>query len=54
MLNAYRGSNSAAERLAMTSSRERGGVMTPEGIYRQAGDDRDRAIQMLRRYGFLL
>ena len=54
VLNAYRGSNSAAERLAMTSSRERGGVLTPEGIYRKAGDDRQRAIEMLRQYGYLL
>lgn len=54
VLNAYRGSNSAAERLAMTSSRERGGVLTPEGIYRQAGDDRQRAIELLRQYGYLL
>ena len=54
VLNAYRGSNSAAERLAMTTSRERGGVLTPEGIYRQAGDDRQRAIDLLRRHGYLL
>ena len=53
VLNAYRHSNSTSERLAMHESAERGGILTPEGIYARA-TTREEAIELLRRYGFLL
>ena len=53
VLNAYRNSNSTSERLAMHESAERGGILTPEGIYARA-TTREEAIELLRRYGFLL
>jgi len=31
----------------------RGGKPTPAGIYRTAGDDRDRALDLLARYGYI-
>lgn len=31
----------------------RAGKPTPAGIYRQAGDDRDKAVELLRRYGYI-
>lgn len=53
VLNAYRGTNATSERLAMHSTSERGGVLTPEGIYARS-KTREEAIELLRRYGFLL
>ena len=53
VLNAYRNSNSTSERLAMHKSAERGGILTPEGIYARA-TTREEAIELLRRYGYLL
>lgn len=53
VLNAYRGTNSTSERLAMHSTSERGGVLTPEGIYARS-KSREEAVELLRRYGFLL
>lgn len=53
VLNAYRNSNSTSERLAMHRSAERGGILTPEGIYARA-TTREEAIELLRRYGYLL
>ncbi len=32
---------------------ERGGRLTPEGVYHFAGDDRDEAIRLLRQFGYL-
>ena len=53
VLNAYRGTNATSERLAMHSTSERGGVLTPEGIYARS-KTREEAIELLRRYGFIL
>lgn len=33
---------------------KRAARMTPEGIYRQAGDDRDEAVRLLFRHGYLI
>jgi hypothetical protein len=32
---------------------EAGGLLTPEGIYQQAAGDRDEAIRLLRKWGYL-
>jgi hypothetical protein len=32
---------------------ETGGLLTPEGIYREANGDRDKAIRLLREWGYI-
>lgn len=50
VLNAYRGTNSTAERLAMDTTK---GRLTPEGIYARA-KTREEAVALLRANGYLL
>lgn len=56
VLNAYRGTNSDSQRTSMFTTREasRGARRpTPEGIYARAGDDREKALALLRQHGYL-
>lgn len=57
VVNARRGMRTSASgrRTPVTNRRARGGArLMPEDIYRQAGDDRDQAIRLLRRFGFIV
>lgn len=51
VVNAYRGKHSGQRMTAVTQAK--GGRLTPDGIYRLAGDDRQRAVELLRRYGYI-
>lgn len=51
VLNAYRGTNTPAERLGMDTSKS--GRLTPEGIYARA-KTREEAVELLRTNGYLL
>ena len=56
VLNAYRGAKPGTyETMATTAELSRGATrLTPEAIYAAAGDDRNRALNMLRHYGYYL
>ncbi|HHU10578.1 MAG TPA: hypothetical protein GXZ60_11275, partial [Intrasporangiaceae bacterium] len=48
------GGSPLRERGTQTLVGARGKVrLTPKGIYRQAGDDREKAVELLRQYGYL-
>lgn len=52
VVNSRRGMDSARD-LSTREAAGRGGRLSPEGVYAQAGDDRQRAIELLRREGYL-
>lgn len=55
VVNARRGMAAAGAPTTRELARRRGQRrLTPEGIYRQAGDDRDRAVELLVEHGYLV
>lgn len=54
VVNARRGSKGMTTTESTTRrGRANRGRLTPDGIYTQAGDDRDRALALLREHGYI-